>query len=563
MKLKITISVLAVVMTVFIFDALSNKVHSYVGGPPAARTGSPGNGGSTCYNGCHTGTAVTAQTGWITSNIPTQGYIGGTVYTITATATYTGRSTFGFEIACQNTSGTALGTIINTSSQTQLNGTYITHNSTGVSGTNSKTWTFNWKAPAAGTGAVTFYGAFNCANGNGNNFGDIIYTSTLAVPELAITGLDCGVTGFTAPDAINCTSTTVTPVVNVKNYGSVAITSCTINYSIDGGAPATFNWNGNLAAAAITIVTLPATALSSGLHTIQAYTSGPNGGYDTYALDDTTTFYFTTNGITPNYIQGFESTTFPPAGWSIVNPDSSTTWGQSTAGYHNGNASAHMNNYYYSSPGEKDDLISPNFNVSSTVSPQLSFYVAYAMYTSNTPETLSVFISTDCGATWTSIYSKYGTTLQTAPSTTSEFVPTASQWRKDSISLSAYTTFQNVIFKFENTTENGNDLYLDDINITASTTGIPIIANNVTNVTVFPNPTNNKLNVLFALNNQENVSIKMYDIYGEMINSFINQPLEKGNHSYRFELNDYAAGIYFLNITSGESITVKKVFVQK
>ena len=55
-----------------------------------------------------------------------------------------------------------------------------------------KTWTFDWMAPAVGTGDVTFYGAFNAANGNGKTSGDVIYTTnstfmehTVGVDEMA------------------------------------------------------------------------------------------------------------------------------------------------------------------------------------------------------------------------------------------------------------------------------------------------------------------------------------------------------------------------------------------
>lgn len=42
---------------------------------------------------------------------------------------------------------------------------------------------FDWTAPQAGAGSVTFYAAGNAANGNGNNQGDYIYTTSLSVDE--------------------------------------------------------------------------------------------------------------------------------------------------------------------------------------------------------------------------------------------------------------------------------------------------------------------------------------------------------------------------------------------
>src|SRR5690349_22876987 len=146
-----------------VLDAVNNRVDSHTSGAPAMCTGSPGDGGATCKN-CHAGPTPTTQAGMITSNIPAAGYSPGQTYTITATVSRNGHTKFGFEISPQSPTGTLLGTLIVTNStEMQLvgSGKYITHKSAGVTGTNSRTWVFNWTAPAAGTGNVTFYGAFN------------------------------------------------------------------------------------------------------------------------------------------------------------------------------------------------------------------------------------------------------------------------------------------------------------------------------------------------------------------------------------------------------------------
>jgi len=44
-------------------------------------------------------------------------------------------------------------------------------------------WDVDWTAPAAGTGPVRFYAAGNAANGSGDETGDKIYTTNLAVAE--------------------------------------------------------------------------------------------------------------------------------------------------------------------------------------------------------------------------------------------------------------------------------------------------------------------------------------------------------------------------------------------
>jgi hypothetical protein len=69
-------------------------------------------------------------------------------------------------------------------------GKYITHKTAGTSGSGTITWSFNWTAPAKGTGTVTFYGAFNIANNSGNALGDAIKLSQLVVTENITTSVD-------------------------------------------------------------------------------------------------------------------------------------------------------------------------------------------------------------------------------------------------------------------------------------------------------------------------------------------------------------------------------------
>jgi len=162
----------------------------YPTGSPGGRTGSPGDGGANC-TGCHSGTAQQIS-GWVTSNIPGTGYVPGQTYTITANATHSGAQLYGFEVTSEDVSNAKTGTIVITDAvqtKTVNSSKAITHTVNGtapIGGT--KSWSFDWTAPASGTGNVTFYGAFNAANGNGGTSGDVIYNSSMTVSE-ATTGL--------------------------------------------------------------------------------------------------------------------------------------------------------------------------------------------------------------------------------------------------------------------------------------------------------------------------------------------------------------------------------------
>ena len=223
MKVRyILISLSFIFLTALIItDAVYNEANSHTSGASAMRTGSPGDGGATCKN-CHAGPTPTTEAGLITSNIPVDGYTGGQTYTITATIARAGHTKWGFEISPQNVAGTQLGTLIVTNTtEMQLvgSGKYITHKTAGVSGTNSRTWIFNWTAPAAGTGAVTFYGAFNITNNMNNSSGDTTVLSTLTVQECVPPAQPGHITGpiVICPNA-GLLTYTISPVAGASGY---------------------------------------------------------------------------------------------------------------------------------------------------------------------------------------------------------------------------------------------------------------------------------------------------------------------------------------------------------
>ena len=188
-KKTITAAAIISVALIAVSDHTSNAKGN-VAGAPVGKTGSPGDA-SNC-TACHAGTAVAG--GSIASDVPVTGYIPGTTYSITATITSSGISRFGFEVSPQNSTGVQKGILIVTNAtETKLVGTtakYITHKSAGTSGVGSKTWTFNWTAPVAGSGDVTMYGAFIAANSNNANTGDQVFLSNLLIQESLSSGIE-------------------------------------------------------------------------------------------------------------------------------------------------------------------------------------------------------------------------------------------------------------------------------------------------------------------------------------------------------------------------------------
>jgi hypothetical protein len=148
------------------------------------RAGRTGGAGESSCSSCHGGSNANGSVA-ISSNIPAIGYTPGTTYTMTVTVTYPGRTCFGVDVISLNAANTSTGTMIITDA---------TYTKTSVSGGRTNlvqktpkstgTFSFNWTAPAKGTGNVTFYYAGLACNGNGtDDSGDYTYTGNHTYPE--------------------------------------------------------------------------------------------------------------------------------------------------------------------------------------------------------------------------------------------------------------------------------------------------------------------------------------------------------------------------------------------
>ena len=154
-------------------------------GSPGGKTNSPIDG-SNC-TGCHNTSLNNGQGSiMISSDMQNLEYVPGETYTITVTASHPSFTTYGFELTAEN-GASKTGSFTITSSETKLvnGGNAVTHKSSGIFGSSTKTWTVDWTAPgfASSLGTVDFYACAVTANGNGENSGDEVHTNIYTVNE--------------------------------------------------------------------------------------------------------------------------------------------------------------------------------------------------------------------------------------------------------------------------------------------------------------------------------------------------------------------------------------------
>jgi hypothetical protein len=148
-------------------------------------------------------------------------------------------------------------------------------------------WTvtgFSWRTISTVTNAA--------ANANGTTAAPpatLTRTGTRPQVKLAIPtpGNDAALIGM--PNPVSGPAGLQNIDVQLRNTGSITLTSANIAWSINGGAPTNFAWSGSLVPGAFVTVTVGSNSFAGGPHTISATVSNPNGSADADPSNNTVT----------------------------------------------------------------------------------------------------------------------------------------------------------------------------------------------------------------------------------------------------------------------------------
>ncbi len=395
-----------------------------------------------------------------------------------------------------------------------------------------------------------------------------VQQAAYSVPLTALPSNDASVTAITGLPAASC-NTSVTPSVTIKNTGSTTMTSATISYQFDVATnwyynlANTFTWNGSLAVNATAVVPIPTTVLSAGPHTFRVSATSPNGAVDINPNNSYRSSSFsifpTVGGPTP-IAEGYQAATFPPTNWVLNNTDNGYTWTRVTTAGGHGNSSACAKMDFFNSPsGQIDELYLPALDLSNTSqNVRLIWDHAYAQYQTEN-DRLQVQVSTNCGTSWVDLFNKAGTTLMTHAAQTTAFTPAAADWRDDTVSLDSYRGFNDVLIKFKATSNYGNNLYVDDINLAYYTTvGVNEISS-TSGVDVYPNPSRGEVNVSYNFNKAQNLTVTVSNVLGSTVQSFSLNNVSSG--VLPIDMKDAAKGSYFVTIRSNDGTVTKKISI--
>ncbi|MCA4899960.1 MAG: choice-of-anchor J domain-containing protein [Bacteroidota bacterium] len=273
---------------------------------------------------------------------------------------------------------------------------------------------------------------------------------------------DLGIKNIIAPLVTQCAGS-FQPSIQVRNYGTNAITSAQIQLVRNGTPIETLSPSLNLLIAQETIITFSTISLVAGTNATFTFNIlQTNGTSDGNAQNNSRTV----NASAPTVASSLPlfETFASQSNWGIVNPDGLTTW--QTVTTPSGKTAAYLDFYDYAEVGATDLLTSPVIDLTSSSKATLIFERAYAPYPGVTGERLRVLATTNCNFTnAVELFSKSDDELATTDFDYNNYTPlNNAQWVTEVVPLDGFLG-GSVQVAFEGTNANGNNLYITNVRI--------------------------------------------------------------------------------------------------
>jgi hypothetical protein len=375
-------------------------------------------------------------------------------------------------------------------------------------------------------------------------------------------GLKAGTYMVTVKDANNSTKsasvtinspTDLVSVLTATNASSCMSNDGSITSNVSGGTPPyVYSWDNGSTSTSIN-------GLATGTYTLTVVDANGCKKVST----STVSFSGAVSLLTP-LKEGFEASTDLPNGWTLDNPEGDAAWQVVTNVAHTGTHAIGFDNCDGNGAGSdmtglKDKFITVPYDFSNaTTSANLTFDLAYAVlkYKNQTlSDSLAIYSSTDCGMTWNQLYLKGGTDLSSITTSESCWMPTDADWKTESIDLSMLAGKSSVMFAFENRSNWGEWIYIDNINITAVTDVEEI--NPLAGFSIYPNPASTAFTIE-GTSTTEKIHYALYNILGLEIKSGDIQT-NGGFFNEKLQVNDFSRGMYFIKLSDMKNTWTKKL----
>ncbi|MEI8279371.1 MAG: T9SS type A sorting domain-containing protein [Bacteroidota bacterium] len=411
------------------------------------------------------------------------------------------------------------------------------------------------------------------------------YQAVLAgCPSAAPTAVkDAKVLPYNGADYFLCTPT---PTVRFQNYttGGVAsnITAATIKIFSNVTQVGTFNWTAGSSPVTsynIATVNIPASAFTApslplGPYKFTVTVAGDVNPTNDASPDSLFKIYAPNNAVNlTGNVETFHGAlpfryTMTDDGSVLVASNSSqfagTNTPQNVIGYnHQADTALAFDFYHFTNPAS--EFVYGYYNTAKDNALSLQFDLAYAQYDASSQDSLSVMMSYNCGTTWNEIWTNGGYSLATTTPRDSLFIPKASDWWHISIPMTSTidTSVSNTVFiKFRGISAHGNAAYVDNINLSTTSSVIDINHNIVSAVSMYPNPAMEQTTLRVTLDQATEVHVSVYDVMGRTVYS-TNNAMNTGANTVSIPTATFAAGTYLVKVQAGQDVSNHRLSVIK
>jgi PKD repeat protein len=267
-----------------------------------------------------------------------------------------------------------------------------------------------------------------------------------------------------------------------------------------------------------------------------------------------------------NYLpfsESFEDDLYKSKGWIVYEDTSDNVrWKRTTAAGYYSSSSLLLDVFNRTRPGAIHSLITPAFDLTTSLSPALEFKTAYATRAASSTDAFRVYYSLNCGSSWIPVVSSMSSADLSAGMLFTSYSPYVTDWKYHNFSIPSFAISVRTQFLFEFTVgENGNNFFLDDINIASTVTSVNGSSNQAATVVVHPNPAHHSSRVSFTLRERQLVTLKIYDLLGKEAVSLLN-PTALAPGSYSYDTPPLLPGVYFVKLSAGSAPLISKLVIE-
>lgn len=266
------------------------------------------------------------------------------------------------------------------------------------------------------------------------------------------------------------------------------------------------------------------------------------------------------------YTEDFEEQTEDLVDWIVSEPEQNITWEFNPAVGFLSENSVFVENYNLIGNGQVE-LTSQVIDLSQLDTAFISMRAAFARKSDSGYEALRVFINTDCSDEWT--FKKVFPASSSLPSvepTDVYFTPeNEDEWNYLVVTnIQPEERTENFRFRFIFYNNGGNNIFLDDINLSESNVLSTYDQSEFTGeVKLYPNPTTDNVNIALTLTNAETILLHLMGADGKLLFQDGPHEMSQGTQNINLSLGGMPPGSYILEVVGESGVSHHKIILAK